>query len=53
MLESLSYSSLTHMWFLCKHHGIVFPVAKRELVKLKFDEMVWDGKLAKVEEPTA
>ena len=29
------------------------PVAKRERVELKFDEMVQDGKQAKVEEPTA
>ena len=28
------------------------PVTKRERVKLKLDEMVRDGKLAKVEEPT-
>ena len=29
------------------------PVAKRERVKLKLNKMVRDGKLAKVEEPTA
>ena len=42
----------THMSSQCKHQLHRIPVTKRERVKLKLDEMVRDGKLAKVEEPT-